>query len=254
LPRLLRAYMSRRQARNLIEVIEERPSEDVVIYWFHWPYNGLSRRDDYEPVAVIRGGVKLAARPHYRLVSTDDVYMRGGLPTVVFLTDWHSPTIKAYLVGLYLRFLGRALVEVDYSPKPGEVPAWFRKAGLRIDFRDYALEVSQDPLNNGLEYVLLGLPDFKALAAEVDEALKILDSGDLARCIEKCKRIVAEVQRSRAFGEISELVEPFVRYVDEHGLPSRDEEKRAFVEDLRENLGYLGIVLRGLAGEDVEAQ
>jgi len=42
--------------------------------------------------------------------------------------------------------------------------------------------------------------------------------------------------------------------VDEHGLPSRDEEKRAFVEDLRENLGYLGIVLRGLAGEDVEAQ
>ena len=250
--RLLRAYMSRRQAKNLIEVIEERASEDVVIYWFHWPYDGPIRRDDYEPVAVIRGGVKLAARPHYRLVWTDDVYMRGGLPTVVFLTDWHSPTIKAHLVGLYLRFLGRLLVEVDYSPRRGDVPTWFRRAGLKTDFRDYAIKVSHDPLNMGFGYDLLELPDFRALAAEVDEAIRILDSGDLAKCIERCRRIVAEVRRSRAFGEISELVEPFVRYVDEHGLPSRDEEKKAFTEDLREHLGYLGIVLRGLSGEDVE--
>jgi len=245
--------MPRREAKNLIEVIEEPASEDVVIYWFHWPYDNLMRRDDYEPVAIIRGGVKLAARPHYRLVWTDEVYMREGLPVVLFLTSWHSPTIKASLVGVYLKFLGRILVEADYSPRPGEVPMWFRRAGLRIDFRDYALEVSQDPLNNGLEYVLLGLPDFKAIAAEVDEAIRILDSGDLARCIEKCKRIVSEVQRSKAFGEVSELIEPFVRHVDEHGLPSRDEERRAFVEELKEYLGYLGIVLRGLAGEDVEA-
>ena len=35
MPRLLRAYMPRREAKNLIEVIEERVSEDVVIYWFH---------------------------------------------------------------------------------------------------------------------------------------------------------------------------------------------------------------------------
>jgi len=27
--------MPRREAKNLIEVIEERVSEDVVIYWFH---------------------------------------------------------------------------------------------------------------------------------------------------------------------------------------------------------------------------
>jgi len=27
--------MPRREAKNLLEVIEERASEDVVIYWFH---------------------------------------------------------------------------------------------------------------------------------------------------------------------------------------------------------------------------
>ena len=251
MPRLLRAYMPRREAKNLIEVIEERASEDVVIYWFHWPYDGLTWRDDYEPVAVIRRGVKLAARPHYRLVWTDDIYMRGGMPTVVFATRWHEPIIDASEVGFYLRLFGWFFVEADYSPKRGDVPAWFRKAGLKIDFRDYALEVSRDPLNKGLEYDLLELADFKALAAEVDEAIRILDSGDLARCVEKCRGIVSEVRRSRAFGHVAKLVEPFLRHVDEHGLPSGNE-KAIFVEELKEYLGLLKTALRELAGGGAE--
>ena len=243
----MRAYMWKREADNLLEVIEEWASDDVVIYWFHWPYDGFRRRDDYEPVAVIKGGVKLAARPHYRLTWTGDVYMRDGLPTIVFSTMWHAPAIKASLVGIYLRFLGRFLVEADYSPRRGDVPAWFRRAGLRIDFRDYAIEVSHDPLNMGFGYDLLGLPDFKALAAEVDEAIRILESGDVAGCLERCKRIVAEIRKSRAFGDIAELVEPFIEHADEYEL-----DKRGFAEGLKEYLGYLGMALRELAGEEVE--
>ena len=253
MPKLLRAYMPRREAENLVEVVEELASGDVVIYWFHWPYDGLIRRDDYEPVAVVRGGVKLAARPHYRLTWTDDVYMRGGVPVVVFLTMWHEPVIDASEVGFYLRLFDRFFVEADYSPRPGDVPAWFRRAGLRTDFRDYALEVSRDPLNMGSGYDLLGLPDFKALAAEVDEAIRVLESGDLAECVERCRRIVVEVRGSRAFGHVAKLVEPFLRHVDEYGLPSGGD-REVFVEELREYLGLLGRALRELAGEGAEGR
>ena len=118
---------------------------------------------------------------------------------------------------------------------------------LRIDFRDYAIKVSHDPLNMGFGYDLLGLPDFRKLAEEVDEAIRILDSGDVAGCLERCKRIVAEIRKSRAFGDIAELVEPFIDHADEYEL-----DKEGFAEGLKEHLGYLGIVLRGLSGEDVE--
>jgi len=120
---------------------------------------------------------------------------------------------------------------------------------LRIDFRDYAIEVSHDPLNMGFGYDLLGLPDFKALAAEVDEAIRILDSGDVAGCLERCRRIVAEIRRSRAFGDIAMLVEPFIDHADEYEL-----DKKGFTEGLKEYLGYLGMALRELAGEEVESR
>ena len=118
---------------------------------------------------------------------------------------------------------------------------------LRIDFRDYAIEVSHDPLNMGFGYDLFGLPDFKALAAEVNEAIRILESGDVAGCLERCRRIVAEIRKSRAFGDIAMLVEPFIDHADEYEL-----DKKRFTEELKEHLGYLGIVLRGLSGEDME--
>jgi len=96
-----------------------------------------------------------------------------------------------------------------------------------------------------------GLPDFKALAAEVDEAIRVLESGDLAECVERCRRIVAEVRGSRAFGHVAKLVEPFLRHVDEYGLPSGGD-REIFVEELREYLGLLGMALRELAGEGAE--
>ena len=198
-------------------------------------------------MAVIRGRVKLAARPHYGLTWTGDVYIRDGLPTMVFSTMWHEPVIGASAVGFHTRLFGRFLREADYSPRRGDVPAWFKRAGLKTDFRDYAIKVSRDPLNMGFGYNLFGLPDFKALAAEVDEAIRILESGDVAGCLERCKRIVAEIRKSRAFGDIAMLVEPFIDHADEYEL-----DKKGFAEGLKEYLGYLGIVLRGLSGEDVE--
>ncbi|MCF3653554.1 MAG: hypothetical protein L2C94_005290 [Aigarchaeota archaeon] len=99
----------------------------------------------------------------------------------------------------------------------------------------------------------MGLPDFKTLAAEVYEAIRVLESGDLAECIERCRRIVAEVRGSRAFGHVSKLVEPFLRHVDEYGLPSGGD-REIFVEELREYLGLLGMALRELAGEEVEGR
>jgi len=42
--------------------------------------------------------------------------------------------------------------------------------------------------------------DFRKVAEEVDEAISILDSGDVPECLKKCEKIAAELRKSRVFG------------------------------------------------------
>ena len=249
--RLLRAFMEPWEAKNLIEVVEEE-FEHGVIYWFHWPYDGprlFSRREDYEPVAVIKGGVKLAARPHYRLRWTDRVLMFRNVPVILFRTPWHEPVIDGMLVGSYLRTFRRFFVEADYQPKRGEVPKWFRTAGLKIDFRDYAAEVSRDPLNMGFDGAVLVLADTLQIAERVDKAIRLLEAGDLEKSLEVCRWIIAELE-SKVYSDLAGFIEPYLRHIDEYGLPPSDEARREFMDYLKKDLGYVKIALNALLGRE----
>ena len=250
--KVLRAFMEPWEAKSLVEVIEEG-FEHGMIYWFHWPYDGprfLSSREDYEPVAVIKGGVKLAARPHFTLTWTDEVLRIGGAPAIVFLTSWHHPVIRGSDVEFVLKTFGRFFVEADYRPRRGEVPRWFRDAGMGVDFRDYAVEVCRDPLNKGFDAISWALADFIEVAEKVDEAIGLLESGDLEKSLEVCRWIIAEV-KGKIFGEVlAGLVEPYVRHVDEHGLPPSDEARKEFMDYLKKDLGYVKIALNALLGRE----
>jgi len=92
--------------------------------------------------------------------------------------------------------------------------------------------------------------DFRKVAEEVDEAINILDSGDVPECLRRCERIVAELRKGKVVGEaLVGLIEPFLIHADEYKL-----DERAFAEELREYLGMLRYALRQILGEEVETQ
>ena len=88
--------------------------------------------------------------------------------------------------------------------------------------------------------------DFGKIAEDVDEAIKIVETGNIPKCLKRRERIVAEIRRSRVFGTaLAELVEPFIIHADEYEL-----DRKAFAEELREYFGLLKIALMELAGEE----
>ena len=93
--------------------------------------------------------------------------------------------------------------------------------------------------------------DFRKVAEEVDEAINILDSGDVPECLRRCERIVAELRKGKVVGEaLVGLIEPFLIHADEYKL-----DERGFAEELREYLGMLRHALRQILGEEeVETQ
>ena len=93
--------------------------------------------------------------------------------------------------------------------------------------------------------------DFKKVAEEVDEAIRVLDLGDVPECLKRCERIVAELRKSKVVGEaLVGLIEPFLIHADEYKL-----DEKAFAEELREYLGMLRYALRQILGEEeVETQ
>jgi len=92
--------------------------------------------------------------------------------------------------------------------------------------------------------------DFKRIAEEVDEAIRVLDLGDVPECLKRCERIVAELRKSKVVGEaLVGLIEPFLIHVDEYKL-----DEKAFAEELREYLGMLRYALRQILEEEVETQ
>jgi len=92
--------------------------------------------------------------------------------------------------------------------------------------------------------------DFRGIAEDVDEAISILDSGDVPECLRRCEKITAELRKSKVVGEaLSKLVEPFLIHADEYKL-----DEKAFAEDLKEHLGMLRYALRQILGEGVDLE
>ena len=93
--------------------------------------------------------------------------------------------------------------------------------------------------------------DFKKVAEEVDEAIRVLDLGDVPECLKRCERIVAELRKSKVVGEaLVGLIEPFLIHADEYKL-----DEKAFAEELREYLRMLRYALKQILGEEeVETQ
>ena len=45
------------------------------------------------------------------------------------------------------------------------------------------------------------MPDVKKIAEEVDEAIRVLEMGNVSECLRRCERIAAELRKSRVVGE-----------------------------------------------------
>ena len=92
--------------------------------------------------------------------------------------------------------------------------------------------------------------DFRKVAEDVDEAIRVLDLGDVSECLKRCERIADELRKSKVVGEtLVGLIEPFLIHADEYKL-----DEKAFAEELKEYLGMLRYALRQILGEEVETQ
>ena len=92
--------------------------------------------------------------------------------------------------------------------------------------------------------------DFRKVAEDVDEAIRVLDLGDVSECLKRCEKITAELRKSKVVGEaLVGLIEPFLILADEYKL-----DEKAFAEEFREYLGMLRYALRQILGEEVEIQ
>jgi len=96
----------------------------------------------------------------------------------------------------------------------------------------------------------LGLPDFKKIVEEVDEAIRILEAGDFPECLKRCERIVAEIRKRKVVGEaLAGLIEPFLIHANQYRI-----NERAFAEDLKEHLGMLRYALSQILGEEADLE
>ena len=94
------------------------------------------------------------------------------------------------------------------------------------------------------------MPDFKKIAEGVDEAIRVLEAGDIPECLRRCERIADELRKSKVVGEaLAGLIEPFLIHAEEYKL-----NERAFAEDLKEHLGMLRYALGQILGEEAESQ
>ncbi len=91
----------------------------------------------------------------------------------------------------------------------------------------------------GLQMFSMGMIDFRKIAEEVDETIKILEMEEIPKCLRRCKKIAAELRKSRVVGEaLAGLIEPFIIHADEYKL-----NEKTFAEDLKEHLGMVRYAL-----------
>ena len=88
--------------------------------------------------------------------------------------------------------------------------------------------------------------NFRRIAEDVDEAIRVLETGNVPECLRRCRRIANELRKSKVVGEaLSELIQPFILHADEYKL-----DERAFAEDLKEHLGMLRYAFGQILGEE----
>ena len=88
--------------------------------------------------------------------------------------------------------------------------------------------------------------DFRKIAGEVDEAISILEAGDIPECLRRCERVADELKKGKVVGEaLAGLIEPFLIHAEEYKL-----NEGAFAEELREYLGMLRYALSQILGEE----
>ena len=87
--------------------------------------------------------------------------------------------------------------------------------------------------------------DFKRIAEEVDEVIRALESRDVSGFVEWCEGLVADLRRSKVLDFLAEPIEPFIPDMVECGL-----EESLLVEEFREYLRMLKMVLREIMGEE----
>ena len=99
----------------LIGKISEWDGYIVLEYWYHWPYDGPEKRDDWEPVVLLVSGGEVkavASRAHYNWRVLYVFPVENEKPKVVFLKEWHTPLFLEYLPENYYK-LSRGVVIRD---------------------------------------------------------------------------------------------------------------------------------------------
>jgi len=92
--------------------------------------------------------------------------------------------------------------------------------------------------------------DFRKIVEDVDEAISILEGGDVPECLRRCERIADELRKSKVVGEaLAGLIEPFLIHAEEYKL-----NERRFAEDLKEHLGMLRYALSQILGEEADLE
>ena len=92
--------------------------------------------------------------------------------------------------------------------------------------------------------------DFGKIAEDVDEAIRVLETGNVPERLRRCRRVANELRKGKVVGEaLVGLIEPFLIHADEYKL-----NEKAFAEDLKEHLGMLRYALGQILGEEVESQ
>lgn len=137
-----------RQDRKFLGALVEKIN-DYFIIWSHWPHDGYSDKEDYEPIILFLHGRALVAiglRPANRYVFSMTVTLEERKPVVVFDLPWHHPSNfhsdSFRLAAARLEFLHER--HEIYTLAEGKPPAYYFAADSGVDIYQWAEERSQE--------------------------------------------------------------------------------------------------------------
>lgn len=132
------------QSRELIEVLYEVHS-DYVIFWYHWPLDDYTFKEDYEPVILIVLNaqiVDIGIRPHNRYKHSSFFVREDGRPIIIFATAWHRAHIfnGERILRQYIESQSFKRI-ADYDVVCGRPPTYYIKARSNRTVHEYAEEL-----------------------------------------------------------------------------------------------------------------
>ena len=139
--------------RTLIEVLLEQ-HDNFDIYWYHWPWDGIFRIGDYEPIILIYSNKKTLCHlvirrgwdyKHYEFNILDQSI------EIIFEGPFHHPYAKKLDNNEEYHEKKKILVEGDYDPRiinSDQIPIRFRTGEGHITSLGRIVE---DPVDNAKE-------------------------------------------------------------------------------------------------------